>query len=161
MMVPSLDQQAAVLVETVQNHTPEIVIVDEIGRESEVEAVQTVKERGVRCFGSAHGSLRRLVDNKILSGLVGGVELVTVGDSAAQKRQRAVGGELKKTWSNRAGAPIFDVVIELSQNNKHEWTVTKDVATAVDSILAGKKYKAEVRRRQPDTGAISLELVWR
>ena len=85
--MPSLERQAAVLVEAVQNHTPDVIICDEIGRREEVEAMQTVKERGVRCVASAHGSLRHLVMNKQLNGLIGGVETVTVSDVKAGKDQ--------------------------------------------------------------------------
>ena len=85
--------------------------------------MQTVKERGVRCFGSAHGCLRRLVANQILNGLVGGVELATVGDKTAQKRQKLVGGEFRKTISNRAGEPVFAVVVELNGPCRDEWVV--------------------------------------
>ncbi|EQC26327.1 hypothetical protein SDRG_15815, partial [Saprolegnia diclina VS20] len=74
MMVPSLDDQAAVMVECVQNHTPEVMVIGEIGRPNEVEAARTCKQRGVRIVASAHGDLRKLLKNKPLRGLVGGVE---------------------------------------------------------------------------------------
>ena len=96
MMVPNLNKQAAVLIEAVQNHTPDVIICDEIGRIEEVEAMQTVKERGVRCIASAHGDLRGLVANKQLDGLVGGIETVTVGDGKAFKDQAKFGGQLSK-----------------------------------------------------------------
>lgn len=98
MMVPSLDLQASVLVEAVQNHTPDVIICDEIGREVEVQAMQTVKERGVRCIASAHGNLHKLVNNKQLHGLVGGIETVTVGDGKAFKDQNKFGGPFSKVY---------------------------------------------------------------
>ena len=91
MMVPKLEMQANVLIEAVQNHTPDVIICDEIGRPAEVDAMQTVKERGVRVIASAHGNLRSLVANNKLCGLIGGVETVTVGDSKAYKDQSMLG----------------------------------------------------------------------
>ena len=96
MMVPHIDQQARILVEAVQNHTPEVVVCDEVGRPAEVAAMQTVRERGVRCIASAHGNLRSLVHNKELCGLLGGVETVTLGDGMAFREQRRYGGGFSK-----------------------------------------------------------------
>ena len=96
MMVPNLNMQASVLIEAVQNHTPDVIICDEIGRVEEVEAMQSVKERGVRCIASAHGNLRGLVANKQLHGLIGGVETITVGDSKASTDQNRFGGPFSK-----------------------------------------------------------------
>ena len=96
MMVPNLEMQASVLIEAVQNHTPNVIICDEIGREVEVSAMQTVKERGVRVIASAHGNLRSLVANKQLHGLIGGIETVTVGDGKAFKDQCKLGGQFSK-----------------------------------------------------------------
>lgn len=159
MMVPSLDEQAAVLIEAVQNHTPDVIVVDEIGRPAEVGAVQTVKERGVRILGSAHGDLRGLVKNSMLNSLVGGTETVTLGDAEARKRQSVLGGELSKVRTQRAGAPVFDVVVELKPGCFHQWQVTTDVPKAVDSILAGHQFPTQTRTRDPSNGLISMELV--
>eukprot|EP00392_Amoebophrya_sp_AT5.2_P018068 g18530.t1 len=158
MMVPALEKQAGVLIEAVQNHTPDVIICDEIGRLSEVEAVQTVKERGVRCVASAHGCLKSLVQNSLLNGLVGGVETATVGDAQARKLEKSRGGVFSKVVQNRMGAVVFEVVVELCPENLDEWVVIKDVGMAVDAILAGREYKREVRRRCRKTGAVSVEL---
>jgi stage III sporulation protein SpoIIIAA len=91
MMVPNL-----VLIEGVQNHTPDVIICKEIGRVEEVEAMQTVKERGVRCIASAHGNLSGLLASKQLHGLIRGVETVTVGDGKAFKDQNRLGGQFSK-----------------------------------------------------------------
>ena len=97
--------------------------------------------------------------NTVLNELVGGVENVTVGDKTAQKLQRQNKTGFSKVAQNRSGPPIFDVVIELTQGNVHEWKIIKNVDRAVDNILAGKQYKAEIRRRDPqNTGEMSLEL---
>ena len=95
-----------------------------------------------------------------MNGLVGGVENATVGDKTARDLQRKNNTGFSKVTQHRSVPPIFDVIIELTQGNLHEWKVIKNVARAVDNILAGKAYKAELRRRDPqNTGKMSLELV--
>jgi stage III sporulation protein SpoIIIAA len=91
------------MVECVQNHTPEIMVIDEIGRPAEVEAARTCKQRGVRMIASAHGDLRKLVKNKQLRGLIGGVETVTLGDEAAKKeaKKNGMGGGIQKMKAQR------------------------------------------------------------
>lgn len=123
MMVPSLGEQASVMVECVQNHTPEIIVIDEIGRSAEVEAARTCKQRGVRMIASAHGDLRKLVKNRQIRGLVGGVENVTLGDAAAAKEGKKYGGGMQKTKAERAGPPTFDIIIELRRGEQHEWRI--------------------------------------
>ncbi|CAK4172655.1 unnamed protein product [Aphanomyces euteiches] len=145
IMVPSLDAQSSVMVECVQNHTPEVIVIDEIGRASEVEAARTCKQRGVRIIASAHGNLRKLLKNKPLRGLVGGVESVVVGDAMAQNL-----GNFQKKIAQRGGEPVFDVVIELEKRQYNAWCVVTNVGKAVDAILEGKKYQATVRTRSED-----------
>ena len=158
MMVPKLDEQANVLIEAVQNHTPDVIVCDEIGRFPEVKATKTVKERGVRCIGSCHGNLKSLVNNVELNGLIGGVEEVTLGDEAAKEYQRINNKlEFSKLVKQRAGLPLFDVVIELNPGTFDEWIVIKDVSYAVDKILAGQSYPAEIRRRIPETNSFTIE----
>lgn len=153
MMVPSLAQQWAVMVECVQNHSIDTMLVDEIGRSREVEAARTVKQRGVRLLASAHGDLRGLIKNKELRGLIGGVEKVTVGDDvareAARKRKRPGedGNRIHKIIAQRGGDPTFEVIVEVSSTNLHEWTVTLDSSEAVDRILDGAEYDVEIRTR--------------
>eukprot|EP00978_Attheya_sp_CCMP212_P042465 scaffold259043_cov51-Attheya_sp.AAC.2 len=170
MMVPSSDQQSAVMVECVQNHTPHTMVIDEIGRPKEVEAARTVKQRGVRMIASAHGDLRKLLKNKDLRGLVGGVEQVTMGDDMArqeaQRKQRLAGsanGSEMKSFSiskvQRGGEPTFDVIVEVRRGARHEWKIVTDTANAVDRILDGGKYNAELRMRNPDTGNMTMELI--
>jgi stage III sporulation protein SpoIIIAA len=126
MQVPNLDRQAAIMVECVQNHTPEVIIIDEIGRIEEVSAALTCKERGVRIIASAHGDLAGRVRNSALCDLVGGVSTVTVGDMTARRDAffrggRATGMIASKLRTERRGPPIFDVVVELKRNLKNEW----------------------------------------
>jgi len=160
MMVPRLDEQGQILIEAVQNHTPDVIVCDEIGRLSEVKATKTVKERGVRCIGSAHGNLRSLVENAELNGLIGGVEEVTLGDEAAREYQRNhEKSEFSKIVKQRAGKPLFDVIVELHPDTFNEWTVVKNVSTAVDDILVGKQYSAEIRRREGKTDFFTKERI--
>jgi len=158
MMVPSLDQQSAVMIECVQNHTPHVMVIDEIGRPKEVNAARTVKQRGVRMIASAHGDLRRLLKNAELQGLVGGVTSVLLGDAMAKEEARRKGGEVHKMKAQRGGEPTFDMIIEVRRGALHEWRVTTDVAHAVDKILEGEEYKVQMRTRDPETGSICLEL---
>ena len=159
MMVPKLDMQSDVMVECVQNHTPEIIVIDEIGRANEVEAARTCKNRGVRLIASAHGDLRQLVKNPKLRGLVGGIDRVTVGDEEARKLAKNQPGQsMQKTKSERAGPPTFEIIVELKRGAHHEWTIIFDVGSAVDKILEGSKYPVQRRTRNPQTGAINLVL---
>ena len=153
MMVPTLDKQSEVMIQCVQNHTPEVMVIDEIGRPSEVEAARTCKQRGVRMVASAHGDLRKLIKNRQLRGLVGGVETVTLGDK--QAKEEGTGSKLK---AERAGEPTFDAIVELERGKLHCWRVVKDVAGAVDAILEGGKYPVQLRTRDPETGNIHLKL---
>lgn len=152
MMVPKIEEQGSVMVECLQNHTPDVILVDEIGRRPEVDAARTVKQRGVRLVASAHGDLTGLVKNHVLNGLVGGVESITLGDEAAKRNH---GSKLQAT---RQGLPVFDAVVELQKDDLNSWHVVKDVASAVDCILAGKSYNAQQRRREED-GSLRVRLV--
>jgi stage III sporulation protein SpoIIIAA len=158
MMVPSLDRQTAVMIECVQNHTPEVMVIDEIGRPTEVEAARTCKNRGVRLIASAHGDLRKLLKNPKLRGLVGGVETVTLGDMQAKAEAEKQGGAIQKTKAERAGPPTFDIIVELKRGAHDEWRVVMDAGDAVDRILRGEEYKAQRRIRDAETGAVHLAL---
>lgn len=136
------------------------MVIDEIGRKTEVEAARTCKNRGVRLIASAHGDLRKLVKNPKLRGLIGGVESVTLGDIAAKeeaKRNNRTAGPLNKTKTERAGPPTFDVIVELKRGEHHIWRVVTNTANAVDQILDGQQYLAQLRTRDPATGAIQMD----
>eukprot|EP00516_Mucochytrium_quahogii_P000510 CAMPEP_0203754400 /NCGR_PEP_ID=MMETSP0098-20131031/7992_1 /ASSEMBLY_ACC=CAM_ASM_000208 /TAXON_ID=96639 /ORGANISM=" , Strain NY0313808BC1" /LENGTH=724 /DNA_ID=CAMNT_0050645377 /DNA_START=110 /DNA_END=2284 /DNA_ORIENTATION=+ len=139
MMVKSLDDQARVMIECLQNHTPHTMIIDEIGRKAEVSAAQTVKERGVRVVASAHGSFRSLANNIQLNGLLGGKEKVTLGDEEARNSN---GGN--KTRVQRASKPVFDIIIELDRHNNMQ--IIPDCAAAFDRILENKPMHVQARR---------------
>jgi len=152
MQVEQIDVQAKAMVEAVQNHTPSCMIIDEIGRRDEVRAALTCKERGVRIIASAHGSLAGLVRNTDLCDLVGGVDVVTIGDGLAKQDARGIGGDtpgkVSKLRSQRKRPPVFDVVIELQKGKLNEWNVVFSCGSAVDSILLNGTYSAQIRRRE-------------
>jgi stage III sporulation protein SpoIIIAA len=152
MMVRTRDEQADVMVEGVQNHTPEVMVIDEIGRLKEVRAARTIKERGVALIGSAHGDFRALLRNPDLKGLLGGLTTVTLGDLAAKYDNKG-----EKLQRKREYAPVFDMVVELQRGKHHEWHVYRDVSKIVDAIYAGKPYSIERRVRDPDTGRLYME----
>jgi stage III sporulation protein SpoIIIAA len=146
LQVPSPELQKAVMIEAVQNHTPEVIVVDEIGTEDEAMAARTIAERGVVLIATAHGSrLENIVKNPMLCDLVGGVQTVTLGDDEAKRRLS------QKTILEREKKPTFDVVIEI--RDRYSMAIYPDVAQAVDSLLDGKtQLFPEVRRLDPETG---------
>ncbi len=132
MQVPHPDKQHQVMIEAVENHMPEVIVIDEIGTEAEALAARTIAERGVQLIGTAHGNtLENLVQNPTLSDLVGGVQTVTLGDDEARFRGT------QKTVSERKGPPTFEQVVELVDHD--EMIVHVDAASAVDAILRGEE----------------------
>lgn len=131
MQVPHPQEQHAVMIEAVENHMPEVIIVDEIGTSAETLAARTIAERGVQLVGTAHGNtLENLVQNPTLAELVGGVQTVTLGDEEARLRGT------QKTVIERKGPPPFDAVVELV--NRDEVIVHADTGAAVDRLLRGR-----------------------
>ena len=145
LQVPSPDLQHAVMIEAVENHMPEAVVVDEIGTHAEALAARTIAERGVQLIATAHGTtLENLLDNPTLADLVGGVETVTLGDEEARRRRT------QKTVLERRSSPTFDVLIEIQSHRR--FAVRDNVAEAVDALLAGRPEPPEVRERREDGG---------
>ncbi|GMF16301.1 unnamed protein product [Phytophthora fragariaefolia] len=151
MMVRSLEAQAGVMVECVQNHTVETLIVDEIGRRAEVLAASTVRQRGPRLIASAHGDFRALMKNPNLKGLVGGSQQVILGDGAAAKLATK-----SKVQTQRAGNPIFDVIVELDHVVRGRCRIIWDVAKAVDSVFEGSGYSFETRQWDASTHGVQV-----
>eukprot|EP00752_Nemacystus_decipiens_P003801 g3497.t1 len=140
MMVSDKDGQHSVMKEALQNHTPQTIVVDEVSNKLEARACLDIKARGVRMVASAHGDLQSLLKNPELNTLVGGSTSVTLGDTLAQATN---GGN--KVQAQRAGAPIFDVVVEVERGNVCTWSIVRNVDLAVDAILDGKPYEVEKR----------------
>jgi stage III sporulation protein SpoIIIAA len=131
MQVAHPDRQHAVMIEAVENHMPEVVIVDEIGTTAETMAARTIAERGVQLIATAHGNtLDNLVRNPTLSDLVGGIQTVTLGDDEARHRGT------QKTINERKAPPTFDAVVEIVGHE--ELIVHNDTAEAVDRLLLGQ-----------------------
>src|SRR5688572_6051973 len=143
LQVPSPEQQHALMIEAVENHMPEVVVVDEIGTHQEALAARTIAERGVQLIATAHGTtLENLLANPTLADLVGGVEAVTLGDEEARRRRT------QKTILERRASPTFDVLIEIQ--DRYRFAVHRDVAEAVDLLLAGQSPRPELRERGTD-----------
>ncbi|HEV2528093.1 MAG TPA: R3H domain-containing nucleic acid-binding protein [Thermomicrobiales bacterium] len=140
MQVPTPNQQHGVMIEAVENHMPEVIVIDEIGTELEAGAARTIAERGVQLIGTAHGnSLENLMLNPTLSDLIGGIQSVTLSDEEARRRGT------QKSILERKGPPTFGIMVELI--SRDEVAVHRDVASTVDGILRGVAPRAEERRR--------------
>jgi stage III sporulation protein SpoIIIAA len=139
MQVSTPLAQQAVMIEAVENHMPEVIVIDEIGTEAEAQAARTIAERGVSLIATAHGSkLENVIKNPMLSDLVGGIQSVTLGDEEARRRGS------QKTILEREKAPTFDVAIEL--RDKDTFAVYLDIARTVDESLRGFGVNPEIRR---------------
>lgn len=143
MQVPRPSEQHAIMIEAVENHMPEVIVIDEIGTELEAQAARTIAERGVQLIGTAHGNtLDNLMINPTLSDLVGGIQAVTLGDDEARRRGT------QKTVLERKAPPTFDILVEIQSWDKV--LVYPDVAAAVDGILRSEDPMAELRERNND-----------
>ncbi|XP_009366890.2 uncharacterized protein ycf45 isoform X1 [Pyrus x bretschneideri] len=139
MQVTEPSMQHKVMIEAVENHMPEVIIVDEIGTESEALACRSIAERGVILIATAHGQkLENIIKNPTLTDLVGGVETVTLGDGEAKSRK------CQKTILERQASPTFEFLIEMRQR---DYWVTHQTEKSVDLLLRGKIPQVEVRTR--------------
>ena len=142
MQVKKPSRQHKVMIEAVENHMPEVIIIDEIGNESEAAAARTIAERGVQLVGTAHGNtLDNLMMNPTLCDLVGGIQTVTLSDEEARRRGT------QKSVLERKSPPTFDVMVEIQAFDRI--AVRHDVAAAVDAALRGRALAAEIRTRLP------------
>jgi len=149
MQVRVAAEQHNVMIEAVENHMPEVIVIDEIGNELEAAAARTIAERGVQLVGTAHGqTLENLMLNPTLADLIGGIQAVTLSDAEAQRRGT------QKTVLERKAPPTFDVVIELLDYDR--LAVHNNVMKTVDTILRGAPPRPEIRVR---TGAGAVEVV--
>ncbi|MGI8643848.1 MAG: R3H domain-containing nucleic acid-binding protein [Thermomicrobiales bacterium] len=140
MQVPTPTMQHAIMIEAVENHMPEVVVIDEIGTELEALAARTIAERGVQLIGTAHGNtLENLMMNPTLSDLIGGIQSVTLSDEEARRRGT------QKSILERKAPPTFDVMVEIVSHD--EVAGHCDVAATVDAILRNAPVRSEVRRR--------------
>ncbi|WP_126146831.1 R3H domain-containing nucleic acid-binding protein [Synechococcus elongatus] len=138
---PELQHQ--VMIEAVENHMPEVIIIDEIGTELEALAARTIAERGVQLVGTAHGNqIENLIKNPTLSDLVGGIQSVTLGDDEARRRGS------QKTVLERKAPPTFEIAVEMLE--RYRWVVHEDVANTVDLLLRQGQPNPQVRTLSDD-----------
>jgi stage III sporulation protein SpoIIIAA len=148
MQVAHVAKQHDVMIEAVENHMPEVIVIDEIGRMEETMAARTIAERGVQLIATVHGNtLDNLVANPSMSDLIGGIQSVTLGDDEARRRRT------QKTVLERKNPPTFDVIVEMIERDKI--AVRMPVADVVDAILRGQNAAPEIRWRD-ENGEINI-----
>ena len=139
MQVAKTELQHQVMIEAVENHMPEVIIIDEIGTELEVLAARTIAEKGVQLVGTTHGNcLENLVKNPPLADLVGGIQYVTLSDDEAKRRGT------QKSILERKAYPAFEIMIEV--NTQEYWTIYEDVKISVDLFLRGNFKMEQIRQ---------------
>lgn len=143
MPVTNPDEQHKVMIEAVENHTPEVIVIDEISTPEEALAAQTIAERGVILVATAHGrDLESIVKNPSLSILVGGSQSVTLSDEEAKRRKT------QKSILERAREATFELVVEIISH--YSVVLHQNVNLAVDEILrGGSPSAAEYRHSTP------------
>ena len=138
MQVAKPELQHQVMIEAVENHMPEVIVIDEIGTELEATAARTIAERGVQLVGTAHGNqLENLIKNPTLSDLVGGIQSVTLGDDEARRRGS------QKSVLERKAPPTFDIAVEMLERQR--WVIHEDVSETVDALLRGRQPGTQIR----------------
>ena len=139
LQVAKSEFQHQVMIEAVENHMPQVIIIDEIGTELEVLAARTIAEKGVQLVGTTHGNcLENLIKNPSLANLIGGIQHVTLSDEEAKRRKT------QKSILERKAYPAFEIVVEI--NSKNSWTVHEDVTTSVDLSLRGNLTIQQIRQ---------------
>ncbi|WP_299485252.1 R3H domain-containing nucleic acid-binding protein [Acaryochloris sp. IP29b_bin.137] len=148
MQVARPELQHQVMIEAVENHMPEVIVIDEIGTELEAAAARTIAERGVQLIGTAHGNrIENLMKNPTLSDLVGGIQSVTLGDDEARRRGS------QKSVLERKAPPTFDIAVEMLERAR--WIVHEEVANTIDSLLRGRLPNPQVRAVS-DSGKVTI-----
>ena len=138
MQVAKTTFQHKAMIEAVENHMPQVIIIDEISTDLEVSAVQTIAEKGVQLISTIHGNcLQNLIKNPSAVDLIGGIESVILSDEEAKRRKT------QKTILERKSNPVFNIVIEINKQNS--WTVHEDVKTSIDLILSNSNFKSQIR----------------
>lgn len=130
LQVPKTELQYQIMLEAVENHMPEVIIIDEIGTELEALAARTIAEKGVQLVGTTHGNcLENIIKNPPLTDLIGGIQYVTLSDEEAKRRKT------QKSILERKGYPAFQIAIEI--NDQNSWTIHEDVQESIDLLLRG------------------------
>ncbi|NJK68047.1 MAG: AAA family ATPase [Microcoleus sp. CSU_2_2] len=148
MQVSRPELQHQVMIEAVENHMPEVIVIDEIGTELEALAARTIAERGVQLVGTAHGNrIENLMKNPTLADLIGGIQAVTLGDDEARRRGS------QKTVLERKAPPTFEIAIEMLERQR--WVVHERVAEAIDTLLRGRQPNQQIRSIS-ETGEVMI-----
>jgi stage III sporulation protein SpoIIIAA len=148
MQVAQPELQHQVMIEAVENHMPEVIVIDEIGTELEALAARTIAERGVQLVGTAHGNqIENLIKNPTLSDLVGGIQAVTLGDDEARRRGS------QKTVLERKAPPTFEIAVEMLERQR--WVIHESVADTVDTLLRGRQPNPQTRTVD-DQGKVAI-----
>ncbi len=148
MQVARPELQHQVMIEAVENHMPEVIVIDEIGTELEALAARTIAERGVQLVGTAHGNqIENLIKNPTLSDLVGGIQAVTLGDDEARRRGS------QKTVLERKAPPTFEIAVEMLERQR--WVIHESVSETVDELLRGRQPNPQVRT-VTETGKVTI-----
>ena len=139
MQVAQANLQHQVMIEAVENHMPQVIIIDEIGTELEALAARTIAEKGVQLVGTTHGNcLENLIKNPPLADLIGGIQYVTLSDDEAKRRKT------QKSILERKGYPAFQIAIEINKQNY--WTIHENVQESIDLLLRGNLATTQVRK---------------
>ena len=142
MQVPKPELQHQVMIEAIENHMPEVIIIDEIGTELEVLTTKTIAEKGVQLIGTTHGSyLTNLIKNSLLSDLIGGIQYVTLSDDEAKRRGT------QKSILERKAYPSFEIVVEIQDSNF--WIIYENVKTSIDLLLRTNLNAQQLRKFTP------------
>ena len=151
MQVSHPELQHQVMIEAVENHMPEVIVIDEIGTELEALAARTIAERGVQLVGTAHGNqLENLIKNPTLSDLIGGIQSVTLGDEEMRRR-----GLPQKSILERKAQPTFDIAVEMWE--RYRWAVHADVAGTIDMLLRDRDPGRQIRAVSEEGEVTSTE----
>jgi stage III sporulation protein SpoIIIAA len=151
MQVINAHNQHEVMIEAVENHMPEVIIIDEIGTELEATAARTIAERGVQLVGTAHGSaLENLIKNPTLTDLVGGIQYVTLGDEEARRRGSS------KSILERKALPTFDIAVEI--HDPKTWVIHSNIEQSVDLLLRGQNLPLQQRTFMQDRSLIQCSI---
>jgi hypothetical protein len=139
MFVPNGMKKEEIMIQAIENRTPDVLIIDEISNKQEFEAIQTASTRGVILYATAHGTLKDVKKSTIVLKLLGGSTAVTLGD----QRMDFNGGE--KTKLESKGPPLFDIVVEFSKKENLTWYIYRDIPMFVKSLFQNYRIEREVR----------------
>eukprot|EP01080_Neovahlkampfia_damariscottae_P007372 gene7372-11694_t len=150
MKIPESKNQEKIMIEAIQNHTPDCLIIDEIGTQMEVFATKECSQRGILLYASAHGTVKTLEKNQTVVGLVGGIESVIMSDKNIKSQKDKIQRKLKYK-------PLFDVIVEFEKESRNKWIIHHNVEILMERLLSGNEYDVEIRTYNKETGAVDIK----